>query len=1033
MEANVSVKGFNIAGQIQKYDYNALENRLVSAELDDEGIASFKNENGVVVFTLDLSELEGGGTYGNIVLSTSTMTVTEGETGTFNIRLESAPSQDQPVYIAVSDSSKISVSPAQVTFTSQNYNVAQTITVTALSDADADDESETVAVTSRRVAAKQVSVTITDVTPGKVTSGLQLEWDFRNLGDQTTTVVDTVSGVTLQNLTTEDFYRASNGINRNSSSYKYARLDTSADEFSAFRTAMSSGTAMTFECFGTRLPNTFDTGTAKFSGASSSVGYSAGTYATGAPAVGISKMPYLDSNSDSHDLTNIRTSIFDNGTSNGYITKEQQDILQLDAVCNANGTIDVYLNGFKNRTTFEAPQDFASWDFQKAFTPSSNNFLGSYQLDANEGCYLTFVRFYNRALTPEDIAKNINYNKYSIGISNFEFAVNGVVMTPGDTFTAATQVSPTFIQKPAYTLTSASGSVASVSGPTITGVANGDTTVSMSATVGNQSFTDSLAVTVKNLSYSGLTQGRMINDITFARIPTTMEIGEEFSVQAYCLNAVTAQKANKYQYSDANLVYFTSSNPSIISVKNGVLLAKAIGSATITAQDIDNTVSKSFSVTVTAKEELSFIPSEVYNVPTIDTTDTESTTTGIAAALTYASQNGYKKVVFPEGTYYVSPVYGTILIPTGMIVDFNGSVIQIVESTLTNSGYQMFKFSGTRLSKIINATIYGERFLMDHTGVESCVSVKFSGNCYKSGLENCIVSRSPGFNVTVGFENRRVVGCRLNIIEAGGLDASGQPVNADYCWRTNDYINISSLGDWFGFGNMQGYQGYLYLSARVYDICFYDAEKNFISRLDNCIQYYHYPRPANAKYVKIDFFWETIPTTKDPDYSSIAHLYTMDKPVNCYVRNCIFEDCYSTAIVPNAGDNFLIENCTFKDNGYRDPASQIDWEDGRNNIKGHIVRNNEFIRGGWVNIVGGDGIVNHNNIYNECCVKNGAEAQNSRYWLNQFIGNRESTINCKTDTVFSQNVGALNASYTVTVPESVNFSVRQTENSFGNA
>lgn len=602
------------------------------------------------------------------------------------------------------------------------------------------------------------------------------------------------------------------------------------------------------------------------------------------------------------------------------------------------------------------------------------------------------------------------------------------MLSVGDSFTAETQVIPSFKQTPSYSLTSQNSRIVSVDGEAIFANANGATTVDMSAM--NGKFSDSFEVTVKDISYAGLASTRTATGIVLARVPTSIEVGEEYSCQAYVLSAVTADHPCKYRYEDDNLVYFTSSNPNVVRVKNGVLTGLAIGSATITAHAVDSAIVETFTVTVTEPETLVYTSAEVYEVPSIDTTDEESTTTGIAAALLYASENNYKKVVFPTGVYYVSPVYGTIEIPTRMIVDFNNSIIQIGESAMTATGYRMFMFHDTEYSKLINVTIYGERYLISGTGAESCVSVRFDGNNYKSGIEDCTISNSPGFNVTCGFANRKIVGVPYAKIEAGGINANGEPVEAEYSYRSGDFVSISSLGSWFGLGNMQGYQGYLYMSARVYDIFFYDTNKQFISKLENCIQYYHYPKPINAKYTKIQYYWGTAPTGGDPDYHAIAHLYTLDTPVNCYVRNCTFENCYSTGLVPNAGDNFLIENVLFRDNGVRDPASQIDWEDGRNNIKGHIVRNCRFIRGGPVMFVGGDGITVHNNAFSECYLDHRGEVQNSRIFLNQFIGNRKSTIQTKTDMVFSQNFGANGATYQVTNGSNVSFAVREADNVF---
>lgn len=563
----------------------------------------------------------------------------------------------------------------------------------------------------------------------------------------------------------------------------------------------------------------------------------------------------------------------------------------------------------------------------------------------------------------------------------------------------------------------------------------GETTITAKVTTTSKTSEDTMPVSVVNeIPYTGLASTRTATGIAFARKTDSIEVGEEFAVQAFVLSAITADHPYPYGYSDDNLVKWTSSNPTVCRVKNGVLLGISEGTATITAQDIAGTVSASFDVTVAAVIRLSYTDAEVLTVgeSAYDWTTVESTTLNIQNILADASAAGKKKVIFPNRLYQVSPVYGSIYVPTQMIVDFDGGTIQIMPSEMTTSGgYQMFIFQNTEYSSIQNAIVYGERDLIEGTGVESCQAVYFTGYNYKSGLENCTISRSPGFNIGAIHKNLVRIPFRLSAVEAGGIDDSGADQDEAYAFRNNGYMDISSVGSRFGFGNMQGYQGYLYLSARVYSIFFYDTDKQFIGSLKNCVQYYMYDKPENAVYARIVFWQGSAPTSCDGDYSSIAMIYSMERPNQCYIRNCIMENNYSTAIQPNGGESWVIEDCYFRDNGVRDPSSHIDWEDGRNNNKGHVLRNCSFEGGGAVTAVGADGLVIHNNIFTNVPLNIGDEVQNSRIWLNQFIGsNARCTIAPKTDEVFSQNYGYDGASYTISQSSGVGFAVREAENNF---
>lgn len=529
---------------------------------------------------------------------------------------------------------------------------------------------------------------------------------------------------------------------------------------------------------------------------------------------------------------------------------------------------------------------------------------------------------------------------------------------------------------------------------------------------------------VDELDYD-ISSNRTPTGIAIARKTSSLEVGEEFSAQAFVLSAITEEHPYPYGYSDDNLVKYSSSNEDVCTVKNGVLKGISKGTATITVSDIDEIVSETFDVQVIEETSLEYIDDEVWtvNASDYDWSTTESTTLAIIEILEKAQTDGKKKIVFPYQTYYVSPAYGTFNVPTQMILDFNNSIVQIEESSLTSSGYQMFLFQNTEYSNIENAIIYGERDLIDGTGAESCQSVYFAGYNYKSGLKDCTISKSVGFNIGAIMKNLIRVPFKLSALENGAIDDNGQDKEESYAFRNNGYMNISSIKDRFGFGNMQGYQGYLYLSARPYDIYFYDSNYNFISCLKNCIQYYFYEKPSGSAYARIVFRQGTAPTSCDGDFGSIAMIYSMDIPNKCYIKNCIMEDNYSTAIQPNGGESWLIEHCTFKNNGYRDPSSHIDWEDGRNNNKGHILRYCTFESGGAVTLVGADGTVIHNNLFTDTKLNQGGEVQNSRMWLNQFI-NSKVNIETKTDMVFSQNYAIEDSTFTLTDNEETNFKIR---------
>ncbi len=102
-----------------------------------------------------------------VTISTSDLTVAEGATGTYTVKLNTEPSGTVTVTPSSNDTGAATVSPASLTFNSGNYNVAQTVTVTGESDSDARIENVTVShavagADYASVTAASVTVTVTD-------------------------------------------------------------------------------------------------------------------------------------------------------------------------------------------------------------------------------------------------------------------------------------------------------------------------------------------------------------------------------------------------------------------------------------------------------------------------------------------------------------------------------------------------------------------------------------------------------------------------------------------------------------------------------------------------------------------------------------------------------------------------------------------------------------------------------------------------------------------------------------------------------
>jgi glucose/arabinose dehydrogenase len=99
----------------------------------------------------------------DITVSTTTMTLPEGGSGTFTVRLAQQPSASVTVGVGRSSGDPdVSPSPTSLTFTPTDWSSPKTVTVSAAHDADTTNDSATITCSSSGLTPKAVSVTVTD-------------------------------------------------------------------------------------------------------------------------------------------------------------------------------------------------------------------------------------------------------------------------------------------------------------------------------------------------------------------------------------------------------------------------------------------------------------------------------------------------------------------------------------------------------------------------------------------------------------------------------------------------------------------------------------------------------------------------------------------------------------------------------------------------------------------------------------------------------------------------------------------------------
>lgn len=562
----------------------------------------------------------------------------------------------------------------------------------------------------------------------------------------------------------------------------------------------------------------------------------------------------------------------------------------------------------------------------------------------------------------------------------------------------------------------------------LTGVADGETNISVTATYGDQTFIEYVNVKVGGQVANPPTSSRVIDGMSINRKTSSIQVGESFVLMATALSSELP-----YDIFHDNIVLWESSNPSVARVQYGVVEGVSPGTAILTAYDTTKTYSQSFNLTVVEPIEPVLTQDDIYYVNAgeysihLDNTDSTNTTNGIQTALDYASSNSYKKIVFPYGEYLISPAVRTIYPPSDMIIDFNDSILNIEPSQLTAVGYKMFYFTNVKNTKLMRAHVYGER---DSTtiqnSVEGCLSVLID-DCLNTGLESCTFSKSPGFNVITGTLMNRNMGnptrsvsiSRFNF-EPGNIDEDGQIDNSlltNY-YRYNQFLDVSGLGDYYLVGYTQGYHGYPHLRSRLYSLHFYDQNYNHIESQMFNLQYYNYQKPSNARFAKIVIYQETPPSSGDTDFNSaVAFIRTIGMPRNCYIKNCIFEDNFSTGLAMCGGQNWKIEGNTFSNNEGRMPGCDIDWEDGWEHMVGDVIKKNTFNSRLGVIFSAGSSLAALNNTFNNSSMTVWSRTQNFRIYNNLFNGRGalSNDFGTQGDSVLARNILRNGAAYTTRV------------------
>lgn len=714
---------------------------------------------------------------------------------------------------------------------------------------------------------------------------------------------------------------------------------------------------------------------------------------------------------------------------------------------NSDRTVNLFINNAINDSgSLAVPTDFASYVNNIATSPLHvrRDFVA---LNTQPEKLAAFI-IYNRAITDDEVRRNHNFFSGSTPLVGLQVQPKEVNLSPGESQILSVQASPDqYTDELEITFQSGNQGFVTVDETgVLTGVTDGETNISITAQYNNQTFTEYVKVKVGGEVSNPPSSTRVIDGMSINRKTDSVKVGEHFVVMA------TALSSNlPYDVFNDNIVYWESSNPNVASVQYGVVEGITEGQATLTAYDATKTHSKSFELLVTKQPVETIAETDTFSVPlaqyqiSSNNTNSINTTNGIQSALDYASANNFKKIVFPKGNYLVTPTAKTIQFPTNMAIDFSDSFINIEPSSLTSTGYRMFLMNNVVNTKLIRALVFGEaESTTINNSVEGCISLLIE-DCVNSGIEACTFSKSPGFNVITGTRQNMNMGkvtksvsvSRFNF-EAGNINEQGQIDNSitkNY-YRYNQFMDISGLGEYYLLGYTQGYHGYPHLRSRLYSIHFYDSNYQHISSQMYNLQYYNYPKPTNARYAKIVIYQESPPTTGDTDFGgAVAFIRTIGMPRNCFIKNCTFENNFSTGLALCGGQGWLIEGNTFSNNKGRMPGCDIDWEDGWEHMVGDVLKNNTFNSPIGVIMSAGASLAAFENTFNRSSLIVWGRTQNWRIFNNLF--NEKPSMSSPSlatqgDSVFARNILKRIPPYTTSTLHgtSASYKVHDNNNSF---
>ena len=438
-----------------------------------------------------------------------------------------------------------------------------------------------------------------------------------------------------------------------------------------------------------------------------------------------------------------------------------------------------------------------------------------------------------------------------------------------------------------------------------------------------------------------------------------------------------------FQTGQTYRIEWATSDPNVIECVNGLLTAKTIGSATITATITGTNISDSVEITVSETESVTpnycYIPEGyVYGMHALNSKNPVSAMTALEHAIDEAIAAGFNGVVFPKMDYYLTPVITNetykrcILIMTdNFMIDFSGGTIYMQDNERCHceagavnhsDGYVLFQVKFCENVVIKNLNYYGERTYKSEIGrteneyTEFVNFLQFDQGATRCRLENVNFYNTVGFNISTGtqlFDNSYACGqIHAENLAYGHITDDLTVEDSTDCIHTVDYIELGRIGDSLPTRYRIGVMGHtLYeggLTGRLYDLLWFDSDKNLIQIDKLNHQYDLYDVPENGAYFKVNAYQSTLPTEDVSDQLEnyyVATMFGFSAPDMCRITNCNFVNPHASAISITGGQRFIIDHC-YMEQGKRYTWS-VDFEDGWLEMRHNVIVKN-ICKGNWI-------------------------------------------------------------------------------------